>query len=285
MVAAIAFVCGAISFFNGRDAALDEQKVQYARSQKWLSDASRGTIELEEKFSREVGDLEADLTAKQASLASSLEDPCTPDEIVLQRAESVTAAHEHLLRRVGRHIVELRSRLPEDNRDYLMDLCAETLRGPISRIGEPSGGGYGYGRGPGRMAGGRGLGPGRGGGGRGLGPGGGYGMGMTAKDRLAWRLRLDPNQVEILQDKDPDFDADSASLRDALLAARTNLLTLFENPQSTGEQLLQQTDKLIEAHSQIERRITQHVLVLRPYLTVEQQKWLIGLCRRAQAGP
>jgi len=284
IVAAVAFVCGVISFFDGRHTALDEQKVQYARSQKWLSDASLPAITLEEKFSRELDGLVTNLTAKQASLASALEDPCTPDEIVLQRAGSVAAAHERLLRRVGRHIVELRSELPEDNRDYLMNLCAETLRGPISRIGEPSGGGYGNGRGPGRMGGGRGLGPGRGGGGRGLGPGGGYGRGMTAKDRLARRLRLDPNQVEILQDKDPGFDADSARLRDSLLAARTNLLTLFENPQSTGEQLLQQIDKLIEAHSQIEQRITEHVLVLRPYLTVEQQKWLIGLCRRMHEG-
>jgi len=36
------------------------------------------------------------------------------------------------------------------------------------------------------------------------------------------------------------------------------------------------------AHSTIERRIVKHVLALRPYRTVEQQKWLIGLCRRSQ---
>lgn len=277
IVAAVAFVCGAISFFNGRSNAVRESQMQYAQSQKWLSDASPGTIQLEQRFSKELDGLVTNLTSKQASLASSLEDPCTPDKIVMKRAETVTAAHEHLMRRVGRHIVELRSKLPEDNRDDLMNLCAETLRGPISRLGEPSG--QGYGRGPGRMGGGQGLGPGRGGGGRGLGPGGGYGRSISTMDRLAWRLRLDPNQIEILQNKDSSFNADSTKLRNVLLAERTNLLTLFEDPQSTGEQLLQQIDKLIEAHSQIERRITQHVLVLRPYLTVEQQKWLIGLCR------
>jgi len=278
IVAAAAFVCGAISFFNGRSTALSEREMQYARSQKWLSDASRGTIELEQRFSKEVDGLVANLTAKQTTLASALEDPCTPDEVVRQYAESVTAAHEHLIRRAGQHVVELRDKLPAENRDYLMNLCAETLRGPISRLGEPSGRGYGYGRGGG---GGRGLGP---GGGRGLGPGGGYGMGMSAKDRLARRLRLDQEQIDILQDKDSGFEADSTQLRDALLAERTNLLALFENPQSTDDALLQQIDKLIEAHSQIERRITEHVLVLRPYLTVEQQKWLIGLCRRTQEG-
>ncbi|MFH1716739.1 MAG: hypothetical protein ABIF19_05265 [Planctomycetota bacterium] len=268
IVAAVAFVCGAVSFFNGRSTALGEREMQYGRSQKWLSDASRPAIALEEKFSKELDGLVTNLVTKQTSLASALEDPCTPDEVVLEFAESVTAAHEHLMRRAGEHVVELRGKLPAGNRDYLMSLCAETLRGPISRLGEPAGRGYGYGRGAGR----------------GRGGGGGYGMGMRAKDRLARRLRLDEEQISILQDKDPDFETDSARLRDALLAERTNLLVLFEDAQSTDEALLQQIDKLVEAHSQIERRITSHVLVLRPYLTVEQQKWLIGLCRRTQEG-
>ena len=107
-------------------------------------------------------------------------------------------------------------------------------------------------------------------------------MRMRVRDRLARRLRLDERQVSILWDKDSDFEADSMRLRDILLAERTKLLAIFEYPQSTDEELLQQIDKLILAHSQIERRIAEHVLVLRPYLTVEQQKWLIGLCRRSQ---
>jgi hypothetical protein len=99
---------------------------------------------------------------------------------------------------------------------------------------------------------------------------------------LARRLRLDEGQISILRDKDSGFETDSIRLRDILLAERTKLLVLFEDPQSTDEELLQQIDKLILAHGQIERRIAEHVLVLRPYLTVEQQKWLIGLCRRSQ---
>ena len=95
-------------------------------------------------------------------------------------------------------------------------------------------------------------------------------------------MRLDEAQVSILRDKDSDFEADSVQLRDVLLAERAKLLVLFEDPQSTDEELLQRIDKLILAHSQIERRIAKYVLVLRPYLTAEQQKWLIGLCRRSQ---
>jgi hypothetical protein len=109
-------------------------------------------------------------------------------------------------------------------------------------------------------------------------------MRLKATDRLARRLRLDEGQVNILRGKDSGFEADSIRLRDILLAERTALLALFENPESSDEELLRQIDKLILAHSQIERRIAEHVLVLRPYLTVEQQKWLIGLCRRSQDG-
>ena len=107
-------------------------------------------------------------------------------------------------------------------------------------------------------------------------------MRMRVRDRLARRLRLDEGQVSILRDKDPSFETDSEQLRDILLAERTKLLAIFEDPKSTDEELLQQIDRLILAHGQIERRIAEHVLVLRPYLTVEQQKWLIGLCRRSQ---
>ena len=108
-------------------------------------------------------------------------------------------------------------------------------------------------------------------------------MRLRIRDRLARRLRLDQEQAKILQEKDPDFEANSMNLRNALMTERESLLSLFENPDSGDNELLQQIEKLISTHSSIERRIAEHVLLLRPYLTVEQQKWLIGLCRRSQA--
>ncbi len=280
VLAIVAFVCGAVSFLNARLTALSSQEAEPAASRQWLSEASGAAIELEERFGAELDGLIANLTAEQKLLASVLEDPCTPNEVVLEHTENVIGAHKHLMRRVGEHVVELRRKLPASNQDYLMSLCAETVRGPISRLGGRVGGGRqnGLGR-PG--LGGRGNGYGRGGG-TGRGGGGGYGLRQGAWDRLARRLRLDEGQVSILRDKDSDFETDSMRLRDILLAERTKLLVLFEDPKSTDEELLQQIDKLILAHSQIERRIAEHVLVLRPYLTVEQQKWLIGLCRRSQ---
>jgi hypothetical protein len=280
--AIVAFASGAISFFNARLTALNDQKTELGPSVQWLGDASRAAIELEEKFNEELGGLINNLAALQKSLATALDDPCTPNEVVLEHAEDIIRAHENLIRRVGRHVVELRGKLKADNREHLMNLCAETMREPMSRLGGrvggggrrngsggggPGGGGYGYGRGGG---------PGRGG-------GDGYGQHLSAKERLARRLGLTEEQVTLLQDKDPDFEAESVQLRNALMTERDKLLAMFENPGSGDDELLQQIDKFISTHSWIERRIAEHVLVLRPYLTIEQQKWLIGLCRLNQA--
>ena len=281
ILAIVAFACGAIAFFNARLSVLNDQKKEHKPSAQWLSDASRAAIELEEKFDEELDGLIKNLAAQQKSLALTLEDPCTPNEVVLEHTEAVIGAHEHLIRRVGEHVVELRGKLQADKRDYLMHLCAETVRGPMSRLGGRAGRG---GRRNGTVGGGpdgRGYGYGRGGG-AGRGGGGGYGMRLRVRDRLARRLRLNEEQAKLLQEKDPDFEASSMNLRNALMTEREKLLSIFENPNSSDGELLLQIENFISTYSWIERRIAEHVLVLRPYLTVEQQKWLIGLCRRSQ---
>lgn len=276
ILAIVAFVCAVISFFNARLTALSNQKTEH-----WLSDSPSPAVELEEKFDEELDGLINNLATQQISLALALEDPCTPNEIVLEHTEDVIGAHGHLIRRVGEHVVELRGKLPADNRNYLMHLCAETLRGPMSRLGGRAGrGGRRNGTGPGGPNG-RGFGYGRGGG-PGRGPGGGYGMHLRVRERLAQRLGLNQEQAKLLQEKDPDFETNSMNLRFALMTEREKLVSIFENPDSSDDELLQQIENFISTYSSIERRIAEHVLVLRPYLTIEQQKWLIGLCRRAQ---
>ena len=290
MLAIVAFACGAISFFNARLTALSGQKTEHRPSEQWLSDASSAAVELEENFDEELGGLINNLAARQKSLALALEDPCTPNEVVLEHTEEVIGVHEHLIRRVGEHVVELRGKLQADNRDYLMHLCAETVRGPISRLGgRAGGGGRRNGIGGGRRRNGtdpggpdgRGYGYGRGGG-AGRGGGGGYGMRLRARDRLARRLGLNQEQARLLEEKDPEFEANSMNLRYALMTEREKLLSIFENPNSSDGELLQQIENFISTYSSIERRIAEHVLLLRPYLTIEQQKWLIGLCQRSQ---
>ncbi|UCF15333.1 MAG: hypothetical protein JSW59_18155 [Phycisphaerales bacterium] len=264
----VALICGAISFFNARSTALSGREPE-----QWLDKASDSVLAIEEKFQKEMAALIATLMDEQNSLGSALEDPCTPDEVVLERAESVIGAHERLIRRAGEHVVELRGKLSADDREHLMSLCAETVRGPIRRL-EGRGGGRGRHNGAGR-----GYGYGRQGRG---GRGGGYGMRRAVRNRLANCLELDERQVSLLNQEDAEFETETADLRDHLLAERARLLSMFEDSRSEDNPLLRQIEKLITAHSAIERRIVRHVLVMRPYLTGEQQKWLIGLCRRNQ---
>lgn len=270
-------ISGGISFVATRLAATSPVEAQPDGSVTWLSGAPSSIVEVEKSFSGQANALIETLLEAQQGLAGALEDPCTPDAAVLAHVETVIGAHENLLRRVGGHIALLRTELPTDQRERLMDLCAETLRGPLIRGG---GGGRGAGYG-----GGRGTGPRDGSGaGRGFGRGGpsGYGRGRMLGGGLAQSLRLTDEQIRIAQQREPDFEADSAQLRDELLAERAKLLAIFENPATTNEQLRRQFDSFISAHGQIERRVARHVLVLRPYLSPDQQKWLIGLCRRAQ---
>ena len=138
----IVVVCGVISFVGTRIAAVGSQKTASRASVPWLAEAAPSVIELEEKFDREVDGLIEGLLREQKSLASVIEDPCTPDEPILAQAENVIAAHERLLRRVGEHVAMLRLKLPGAQRKHLMDLCAEVLRGPIGQgRGRGNGGG------------------------------------------------------------------------------------------------------------------------------------------------
>jgi len=273
MVGIVAFTCGGAAFFNARSTALSHKETP-----PWLSGASDSTIAMEDRFNEEMAGLTTNLMSEQKSLGLALDDPCTPDEAVVERSESLIGTHEHLMRRVGEHVVGLRRRLSADNREYLMSLCAETVRGPVRRL-EGGGGGRGMHNGAGGGMG-NGQGYGRYGAGRGAGPG--RGMRRGIRDRLANQLKLDERQISLLHQEDADFEAETTGLRDVYLSERARLLSMFEDPKSEDDQLLRQIEELIAAHSGIERRVVKHVLVLRPYLTVEQQKWLIGLCLQNQ---
>lgn len=269
----VVVACGAVSFVGTRLTATGSQNRD--GSVPWLAKADPSVIELEDKFNEEADGLIEDLLQKQNSLALAIEDPCTPDESILAQAEKAIASHEHLLRRVGEHVAMLRLKLPAEQRERLMGLCADVIRGPI---GQGRGRGYGYGGGRGMGRGQRGRGRGREGGGR------GYGQRRGQRGRLAQRLGLTEEQIQITREQDPDFEADLAQLRNTLLAERETLLNMFEDPQIENETLLEQINQLISSHSQVERRLAQHLLILRPHLNVEQQKWLIGLCKHRGRG-
>ena len=132
-ITVIVVVSGVISFVGTRIAAIGLQKTGIEASVPWLAEAAPSVIELEEKFNEEADGVIGDLLQEQKSLASVIEDPCTPDESIIAKTENVIAAHDSLLWRGGEHLATLRLELPGAQRRLLMDLCAEVIRGPIRR--------------------------------------------------------------------------------------------------------------------------------------------------------
>ena len=58
-------------------------------------------MEREKSFSRQADALIATLLQEQKNLATTIEEPCTPDAAILGQVETVIAAYENLLRRIG----------------------------------------------------------------------------------------------------------------------------------------------------------------------------------------
>lgn len=284
-----ASISGAISFYASRMTAIAAQQTKRDTQNRWLSDAPEQVAELEEHFSNEAENLVKSLLDTQKSLASALNSPHTTDEALQQHIESLIRVHAHLMKRVGEHMVELRAKLPGTQRLQLVKLSAEAIRGTMRGLSEQGGWCGAAGNccpadaqkpvpgccencvcrnNPDSNA------------------------DEASKCTCIWRqrgkggfarkLKLSEEQIQAIGKKDRTFEVDSARLRTRLLAEQTKLLNMFEDIAITDKALLQQIDSLISAHNNLERRIAEHVLVLRSCLTVEQQKWLIGICRRLQ---
>jgi Spy/CpxP family protein refolding chaperone len=101
--------------------------------------------------------------------------------------------------------------------------------------------------------------------------------GNPARALGGW-LRLMPEQVEQLAEVDPGFAADRARLETALAEARETLARLFENASATDEQILEQVERVIDAHDALERRVAQYLVALRPHLGQEQRNRLFQRC-------
>ncbi|MBN2591500.1 MAG: hypothetical protein JXA96_16665 [Sedimentisphaerales bacterium] len=263
----IILVVGLISFVNARVTTLSKINQVKEISQSWLADEPVSIAETEEKFNEEVSVLVSKLKETQTNLMNALDNPQTPNETILEHVDYVNEAHQNLIRRVSEHIVGLRNNLGQNNREELMQLCAQAISAPLKRLGARNDGQGGRGNRYGQQNRGQ------------RGSGMGYNQQFRFWNRLTNRLRLTQEQVTEIRQADPNFATDSGTLYEELMNERQKLLSVFENPQSSDTELLDQIENLILTHSKVERKIAEHVLVLRSFLTIYQQKWLIGLCR------
>ena len=91
-------------------------------------------------------------------------------------------------------------------------------------------------------------------------------------------LDLSAERAEDVRKADPDFQQESGLLTANLAAEREKLAALIEDPASSDKQVLEHVERVIAAHDALERRVARHVLAIRPHLTADQQKRLMGLC-------
>lgn len=259
----VALAFGMVSFLTARSLVLAAHRQPDTASQEWLQSVPPSALTAEQQFGEKVSELTANLRSEQLAFAGLLEDSSTSDQVILSQSKKVMSSHEDLIRQVGRHIVHIREQLPEDRKQWFMSLCARSVRGPMCRMNRGQRNGFG------RM---------RGGGGRGF-RGGRGGNHYRGGGGLARKLGLTSRQLEMAEKYDPDFQVDIEGLRGDLLERRANLLTAFENSETGDADLLRKIDELITVNNRIERRVAEYLLALRPYLGVEQQKKLVGLCR------
>ena len=78
---------------------------------------------------------------------------------------------------------------------------------------------------------------------------------------------------------DPNFEADCVLLKERLRQVHTDLIGSLEDSESADQELLAQIDTLVEAHRELETRVAQSIMLLRPRLSTEQRTHLSGLCR------
>jgi hypothetical protein len=91
---------------------------------------------------------------------------------------------------------------------------------------------------------------------------------------LAQCLTLDPERRARIEALDPTFFDDLAALREKLADDRRELAGLLESPESTNDDIRACVERSIETHNRLERRVLEHLLLVRPELTLAEQKRL-----------
>ncbi len=91
---------------------------------------------------------------------------------------------------------------------------------------------------------------------------------------LASYLDLGPERRARIESLDPTFADDLAALREARFENRRELVALLESAEAADDEIRACVERGIEVHARFERRVLEHLLIVRPQLTPEEQKRL-----------
>jgi len=260
---------GAAAFYAGRTRAAGRNTA----GPGWLRDVPASTVEEEVYFAQQARLLSETVCAERAAFSSMLADANATEDQIRVQMDRVLESHGTLVRAVGQRLVGLRERLPELQARGFMQSCADSLRGQVQRRYRWRGGAQDD-SGLQAHTGGRGAGYGR-----------QYRGGRDGGLHLfARRLQLTEEQNAWMEAHDPNFEADCVLLKERLRQVHTDLIASLEDSDSVDQELLAQIDTLVEAHRELETRVAQSIMLLRPHLSPEQRTHLSGLCR-GRLGP
>ena len=272
----LAGVVGVGSFYITR--SLEADNVYSARvcMRNWLAftdEQDKAIQQSDPDFDTEAAEFSLSFISERQQLAHLLDAPGSPNEQITAQVERVITANHALIKRVVTYILSIRKHLSPQQQQPLMHLCSNIIQGQAGKrrlLGGTNGGSgkqyFGRGKGNGHR-------PGR------YDPGSGRGQGRGRRYRggLSRNIEFTPEQIQAIQRLDPGFEAKSVEFTKIASKEHEQLALLLETPSENDNVILQQLEKLLEARSQLERLTSQHVLLIRPHLSSEQQKILVGL--------
>ena len=279
----LACIAGVVSFYITRGLNARSEHSDQGSMKAWLAftdEQDEAIRRSDPDFDTEAAELSLAFIAERQQLARLLDAPASSDEQVTAQVERVIEANHALIKRVVAHILAVREHLSPQQQQQLMRLCSNIIRGRAGK-GRLLGGDNG---GPGRQHFSRGKGNGRGPGRFGQGQGRGQGRRRRHRRRLARNIELTPEQIQIFEELDPEFEAESTELAKTVSEEHEQLALLLETPSTNDNDILQQLEKLLESRARLERRTSRHVLLIRPHLSPEQQKILVGLSANCGRG-
>ena len=90
-------------------------------------------------------------------------------------------------------------------------------------------------------------------------------------------MNFDLRQIQLIHQLDPEFDQQSFDMSRRLRDYYLQLAQLLADPNTTEEAVWGHLENLFELRNQLDRRIAEHVLLIRPHLTPQQLNILINL--------
>jgi len=269
----LAGVVGVGSFYITRSPAADNVYSAQVSMRNWLAftdEQDKAIQQSDPDFDTEAAEFSLAFISERQQLARLLDASGSTDEQITTQVEKVIKANHALIRRVVTHILTIRKHLSPQQQQQFMQLCGNIIQGRAGKkrlLGATNGDSgkqqFGQGKGNGRR------------------PGRGWGKGQGRRRRyrggLSRNVEFTPEQIQVIQQLDPGFEAKSTEFATTASKEHEQLALLLETSSASDNVILQQLEKLLEARAQLERLISQHVLLIRPHLSPEQQKIIVGL--------